>query len=177
MGRFISQYAYKQSRLKNYTTEDLEKFANKSFAARGPDQDCHPVPQVLYAFEEGKPEKPRICHHVVNIPRVDFPKLMQPLADERFQDYDSDLNKCSKVVSNAKTVESEVVLSSRLCGLWILLINAKPERHFSRCRWEKLCVSKSGHAVESERTQRKKRLQNRCQKWDIGTVAKNSPTA
>ena len=114
--RFISQYVFFAHwyGLKNCGTEDLEKFANRSFAAKASFQDCHLIPQVFYVFEEGKPEKPPICRHVLNMSsiKVDFPKLMKKyglenvtLPDQKVFDFHLDLEVCSKVVPSAKTVE------------------------------------------------------------------------
>ena len=114
--RFISQYVwwrYWHARgPRNCSTDDLEKFAQESFAANATAQDCHLIPQVFYVFEEGKPEKPPICRHLLNMSsiKVDFPQLMKQyglenvtLPDGKVHEFD--LGKCSKVVPNAKTVE------------------------------------------------------------------------
>ena len=111
LDRFVSQYVYWYGRrynLTNCSSEHLEKFAKESFAANATAQDCHLIPQVFYVFEEGKPEKPPICRHVLNMSsiNVDFPQLMKQyglenvkLPHEKTHDFHL------KVVPTAKTVE------------------------------------------------------------------------
>ena len=115
LDRFLSQYVYQGKGLRNCSTDDLEKFAKDSFAefAGGIEsQDCHLIPQVFYVFEEGKPEKPQICRHLLNMSsiKVDFPQLMKQygldnvtLPDESV--HDLELDECRYVVPNAKTIE------------------------------------------------------------------------
>ena len=187
LDRFISQYRFWRkghgNNINNCSADDLEKFAQESFAANATAQDCHLYPQVFYVFEEGKPEKPPICRHVLKMSsiKVDFPKLMKQygletvtLPDEEVHNFGPD--KCSKVVPNAKTIEmvksfyhqdyAAFAFHWPTQRRWYSIALNCTQKGASAAAAGRSCawVCMSGHAVESERTQSKKRLQNRCQK-------------
>ncbi|CAK9036199.1 unnamed protein product [Durusdinium trenchii] len=118
LDRFISQYRYWRKVAPREgpgfcSAEQLELFAMKGLAKQLNllAEDCHLVPQVYYAFQDGNPQSKRICRHVLNMTDAaeQFPKLMQRYGLENVtlegvHEHDPD-DGCGEIAPTTKTIE------------------------------------------------------------------------
>lgn len=88
--RFMSHWKWRHLEKTGCSAGALEKFTKdkmeklKKYPLH---EDCHFVPQVQYAFQNGDPSAPRICKHIMKLEKLneEFPALVKPYGLEKVQ--------------------------------------------------------------------------------------------